>query len=369
MMRTLSTIARDVRHAIRLMVRRPAFTAVAVVTLAAGMAGPLVAFTAVNALFIKGLPGQDVTGAGNVRITGRGEQGEASLREFDALSRDVPSLEVSAQMPWPLSLRGPRGTEPVWAVIVAPGYFELLGMSPIAGRLFDASIDAPSVVVSERFWRARLGAAPLAGMTLNLSGLDVPVIGVMPDSPKGFGGFFDPTVWVRVADWQPLRLPERLRRPTERPLSIFGRLRGTATAANAEAELRMVASELARAWPDTSAGRSASFRPFSDGNAEMRAVAALAVLMLLCGVILGLLAAWKATARSQRDSRLRTLVASLQIAGATLLLTSAALLVRSAIVAASADVGFERERALVLDFDPSTHGEGAEVSRGFVDEV
>jgi hypothetical protein len=115
-----------------------------------------------------------------VRITGTGEPGEASFREFDAFSRDVPSLDLAAQMPWPLSLRGAGGPRPIWALLVAPGYFEMLELAPMAGRVFDTSLDTPAVVVSGRFWRDRLGAAPLAGATLDLSGINVPVIGVVP---------------------------------------------------------------------------------------------------------------------------------------------------------------------------------------------
>jgi len=468
---TLSIACRDVRHAIRLMIKRPGFSAVAVLTLAAGMAGTLVAFTAVNALFIKSLPIPDIDRGGSIRITGRNEPGEGSFREFEAFSRDVPGIDVTAQMPWPLTLRVATGTEVVWAQVVAPRYFEIVQMRPIAGRVFDERLQSPAVIVNERFWRDRLAAAPVAGLMLNLSGLDLPVIGVLPDSPRGVGGFFDPTIWIRTEDWRALRLPERLREPDQRPFFIFGRLKGDATAAKVDSELRAVMTELARTWPESNAGRDASFHPLGEANPEMRAVAAIAsvamvlvglvlciaifnltglllaraidrrpeiamrtalgasrwrliqqfviesvvlgapaglvalaltlwsvnllrafalpspiplrldvspdgtviafaaILTMLTGVTPGLLAAWKTTARAHRPSRLRGFVVTTQVAGATVFLTGAALLVRSAVVSADLDVGFEREAALVVEFDPTTHGDGAGVAHGFVNDV
>lgn len=466
----LSITLRDVRHAVRLMINRPGFSVVAVLTLAAGMAGALVAFTAVNALFIKALPIRDIERGGSIRITGRGEPGEGSFRELEAFSRDVPSLDVTAQMPWPLNLRVATGTETIWALVVAPRYFEIIDTRPIAGRLFDASVDSPAVIINERFWRDRLASAPVAGLTLNLSGFDVPVIGVLADSARGVGGFYDPSVWIRTEDWRAFRLPERLREPGQRPFFIFGRLKGDATPAKVDSELRGVTTELARMWPGSNAGRGASFHLLGEGDSDMRAVAAIAsVAMALVGLVLfiaifnltglllaraidrrpeiamrtalgasrwrliqqfvieslvlgapagiaalaltiwsvdllrafalpspiplrldvapdgtvvvfavgvtlfagvapGLLAAWKATAISHRPSRLRGFVVTIQVAGATVFLTSAALLVRSAIMSTGLDVGFERQHALVVEFDPSTHGNGPGVARSFVDE-
>ena len=92
-------------------------------------------------------------------------------------------------------------------------------------------------------------------------------------------------------------------------------------------------------------------------------------LTLFTGVAPGLLAAWKGTARAHRPSRLRGVVVTIQVAGATVFLTGAALLVRSAIVSADLDVGFEKRDALVVEFDPTIHGEGAGVARGFVDDA
>lgn len=470
-MRTLSIAYRDVRQAMRLMIKRPGFSAVAVLTLAAGMAGTLVAFTAVNALFVKALPVRDIERGGSIRITGRNEPGEGSFAELEAFSRDLPSMDVTAQMPWPLNLRVATGTEVIWALVVAPRYFEIVEMPPIAGRAFDASVDSPAVLISERFWRDRLASASLAGLTLNLSGFDVPVIGVLPDSPRGVGGFYDPKVWIRAEDWRAFRLPERLREPSQRPLFIFGRIKGDQTPAKVDSELRAVTTELARIWPDSNAGRSATFHLLGEADSDMRAVAAIAsVAMVLVGLVLciaifnltglllaraidrrfemamrtalgasrwqlvqqfvieslvlgvpaglaaltltvwsvnllrafalpspiplrldvspdatviafaatltlltgltpGLLAAWKATASTHRPSRLRGFVVTIQIAGATIFLTGAALLVRNAVASASLEVGFERENALVVEFDPTTHGEGAGIAHGFVDDV
>jgi putative ABC transport system permease protein len=477
-MQLLETIYGDVRHACRSLARRPGFAAVAVLTLAVGLGTMTVAFSAVNAFFIADRP-IDSLGAGLIVVSDDApENSGASFRELEAFVRDVPALEIAAQSIVTLSHRRGDAAEIAWGLAVTDNYFDLLGVEAAVGRTF-TDVNELSAVVSDRFWREPLSEASLTGLTVRLNGVDVPIVGVLPSDFRA--GFYDAEVWVRITDWDALRLPARNRRPDASTLTLFARLRPDATDAQADHQLRSVAGELARAWPATNARRTASFVTFEEGIPEWRALAIVAVtamamigivllialfnlvglllaravdreremslrgalgasrarltqqlvteslviatisgalallvsrwssdmlgtfapeapipqrldvtpdwtvaaftgaLMIICGVGAGLLPARRATSLGivaamapptviggARAGRLRAVVVSMQVAGATLLLTLAALLVRNAVLAAAVDIGFESERAVVLEIDPASYGYAEASAQRFV---
>jgi predicted permease len=450
-------------------------------TLAVGIGTMTVAFSAVNAFFLAGPP-IDAAGAGTIAVTDNTPEMEgASFREFEALVRDVPALDITAQTIVTLSRRRGETAAIAWGLAVSDNYFDTLGVRAATGRTFgainelsavvsDGAVNELSAVVSDRFWRQELSQASLTSLTVSLNGLDVPIVGVLASDFRA--GFYDADVWVRIADWDALRLPARLRRPDVFLFSLIARLRPDATASAANGQVRAVAAELAKAWPATNARRTASFVPFEKGGGtERRALALMAtmamtmigivllialfnvvglllaravdreremtlrgalgasrarltqqlvieslviaslggglalfvsrwsndllatfapeapipqridvtpdwtvalfagVLMIVCGVGAGLLPARRATRLAiataiapptiiggGRSGRLRAGIVSIQVAGATLLLTLAGLLVRSAITTAAAPLGFEIERAIVVDIDPASHG-------------
>lgn len=478
MMHRFESIAWDIRYACRSLAKKPGFAAVAVVTLAVGIGTMTVAFSAVNAFFLAG-PLIDAEGAGTIAVTdGTPEREGASFRELDALVRDVPALDITAQTIVTLSRRRGDSAAITWGLAVSDNYFDTLGVGAATGRTF-AGANELSAVVSDRFWRQELAQAPLTGLTIALNGLDVPVVGVLPSDFRS--GFYDAEVWVRISDWDALRLPVRLRRPDVFTLSLIGRLRPGATAAAATRQVEAVAAELAKAWPATNARRTATFVPFENGGgAERRALAVIAtlamaiigivllialfnvvglllaravdreremtlrgalgasrgrltqqlvteslviaalggalalivaqwsndllatfapeapipqridvtpdwtvaafatLLMIACGVGAGLLPARRATTVAiaaamapptvigGRSGRLRAAIVSMQVAGATLLLTMAALLVRSAIVNYIVPLGFDPGRAIVLEIDPASHGYTAPAAQQLV---
>ncbi len=481
-MHRLESIARDVRLACRSLARRPGFAAVAVVTLAVGIGTMTVAFSAVNAFFLT-RPPIDAEGAGTVAVTdGSPESEGASFREYEAFVRDVPALDITAQTIVTLSRRRGDGAAIVWGLAVSDNYFDTLDVHAATGRTFGA-INELSAVVSDRFWRQELSRAPLTGLTIALNGLDVPIVGVLSSDFRA--GFYDADVWVRISDWDALRLPARLRRPDVFTLSLIGRVRPGSTAAAATSQLRAVAAEHAKTWPVTNARRNATFVPFEQaGGAERRALAVIAgsamamigivllialfnvvglllaravdreremtlrgalgasrarltqqlvtesmviaslggalafvvsqwsndllatfapeapipqridvtpdwrvgafaaVLMIACGVAAGVLPARRATRLAiasamsaqtviggGRAGRLRAGIVSMQVAGATILLTLGGLLVNSAITAAAVPIGFDASRTIVLEIDPAAHGYSEPAAQRLVSDI
>ena len=218
LMLRLEAVVRDIRYACRSLARRPGFAVVAVMTLAVGMGTMTVAFSAVNAFFLAGPP-IDAPGAGLIAVTGGAPEIEgASLREFEAFARDVPALDVSAQTIVTLSRRRGDGAAIAWGLAVTDNYFDTLGVQATVGRTFN-DVNELSAVVSHRFWREDLDEASLTGLTLPLNGLDVPIIGVLPSDFRA--GFYDADVWVRIRDWDALRLPARIRRPDVFQLTVM----------------------------------------------------------------------------------------------------------------------------------------------------
>jgi putative ABC transport system permease protein len=480
-MRFFEPLARDVRHACRLLRNRPLFAIVAVTTMGVGLAATTLVFAVVNAFFIKGAQGTDIPGLGGIAMGNGPEPDFASFREYEALSSEVTSLDIAAAARVPVSYRTSEGVETLWTLVVSRNYPDLIGARAAFGSFVRSG---PSALVSTRFWHDRLGRAPLGGLTLVINNVDVAVVGVMPDDHRDPGGFYDPALWLGLEDWDALGLPRRAREPTSRILGLPARLRGSATAALAQREVAAVAGELQRRWPDTNAGRSARFAVFGQSDSEMQALTAvsavamamvalvllvavfnfaglllaravdrqremsirtavgagrgqivrqlvveslvvaglgglvalivawwsepllgffaipapvpqrlhvapdrtvigfIAVALAGCGVLAGVIPARRAmrlgaagvmsatALLSGRDrSGLRTMVVALQIAGATLLLTMAAVFVDGARVAHGVAVGFERERAVLVELDPAAHGfEGARAQL-IVDDV
>jgi predicted permease len=475
----LESVWRDVRLACRSLGRRPGFSTVAILTLAVGLGTMTVAFSAVNAFFLRD---RLVERAGLIVVDdGAPESDGASFRELEAFSRDVPALDVAAQLIVTLAHEGQDETETAWGLAVSDNYFDVLGVPAAEGRIFTADDDL-AALVSDRFRRERMTAASLAATTLRLNGADVPVVGTLPADFQP--GFYDAQVFVRFRDWDALRLAARLRAPDAPGLRLIARLRPGATAAAANHQLRLVAAELRRAWPAIYASRTPSFATSLDGLAEMRAAAAMALVALaLISIVLviavfnvvGLLLAravdrereltllgalgasrarltqqivveslllaagggaaallvaawsntllatlaqeapmpqrldvspdatvvlftaalvalsgaiagfWPARRATRRDlaavltpstvtagrgvNRTRAVVVGIQTAGATLLFALAALLVRNAILTARADLGFEADRALVLEIDPASHGYSAAGAHRLVDDL
>jgi predicted permease len=479
-MQTLEAIYGDVRRACRTLTRRPGFAAVAVLTLAIGLATMTVAFSAVNAFFLTVAPVSSI-GAGLITITGdTPESSGASFRELDAFTREVPALEIGAQSIVTLSHGRGDTTAIAWGLAVTDNYFDVLGVAAAVGRTFTGAGEL-SAVVSDRFWRERLAEASLTGLNVRFNRVDVPIIGVLPRDFRA--GLYDAEVWVRIADWEALRLPARNRRFDATALNLVARLRPDAPDALADRQLQRVMSELTKARPEASR-RTAAFVPFVNGvpdlpelrmlgvvaaaamtmigivllialfnvvglllaqavdrEREMSLRGALgasrgrltqqlvtesiviatiagtlallvsqwsgdvlatfapeapmpqrldvtpdwtvavftAVLMMMCGVGAGVLSARRAThlgiaaalapstvIGGARTGRLRAGVVSIQVAGATLLLTLTALFVRNAVLMATVDVGFETERAIVLEIDPAAHGYAEPAAQRFV---
>jgi predicted permease len=285
----MDSLRLDLRYAVRALLGRPGFSAIAVLTLALGIGVNTVAFSAINALLLRPFRMADADRIGWIMVPGPGNpRGYVSSSDLEALERGAQSLDgIAAEARIPVSLRTSGGAEQRWALLVSSNYLRTLRATPALGRVFaepDVAGSELPVVVSYRFWTERLGATRALGdQTVVVNGRSFSVVGVLPDDFQGPGGLFAPDLWLPLARMEVLNLPNRLDRPW---LTMFARLKPGASRAQAEAELTAVARDLSTTGGRTSA-RTATFYLMEDGHPDLREISATAwIALALVGIVL-----------------------------------------------------------------------------------
>jgi len=286
----MSAILQDLQLSIRHLRHRPAFTLTAVLTLAIWMAVNTVAFTVVNGLLFKGsaITGMDV---GRIATTPVGDEiGYASLAEYQRFAEaTTSSLELAAEGRLSMAWKHETTTDTAWVLFVSADYFSILDARPIAGQVRVArAVDGlPSVVIGERFWRRKLNAASLAGLTLRLNDAEVAVAGVLPESFTGPAGLYSPDVWLPLDDLALFSTSPALQKRESRWLFVFGRVRPGVSVQEVKGHVDAAAAAMAHDWPDSHRQRGARFRLLNEGNSELRTLrTAAGVAMGIIGLVL-----------------------------------------------------------------------------------
>jgi len=251
----LQTLGSDVRYAARMLRKSPAFTLVAALVIALGSGAVATIFSAMNAMMLRPLPG--ATDAGRlvrverVRRDGTGGSASASYPYYDYLRTRARTLSgVIAWTKVPLTLSAGGEGAATYGNLVSGDFFAVLGVRPALGRFFlaeegRAELAHPVVVVSEAFWRARLGAdSGVVGRTISVNGNPYTLVGVAPAAFAGLDAPIRTDAWVPLAMTRQLRPQLRVDNAGGQWLRLAGRLRDGADAAEARAEL----AALTRAW-------------------------------------------------------------------------------------------------------------------------
>ncbi len=257
----MGTLLQDIRYGFRMLVKSPAFTSVAVLTLALGIGANTAIFTLVNALMLKMLPVKspqeliivgDPTVA-NQRSTGTPQTDVFSyplykeLRDHNSVFSGLSSASSDHHTEVDTGQGDSTGSDKVTVRMVSGNYFSVLGLEPVAGRLISTSDDTgenanPVVVLGYGYWRRKFALSPsIIGKDIRLNGYPFTVIGV---TPLGFEGDI---VGEQIALFVPISMqPEIIRgrhwltKEDASWLSLIGRLKPGITAAQAEAELNVI---------------------------------------------------------------------------------------------------------------------------------
>ena len=259
----------DVKFALRMLRKAPGATAVAVLSLALGLSVNTTVFSWARSVLLNPLPG--VAAAGRIAtiesLTPSGEMIDASYPDYRDL-RDRASLldGVIAFKERPLGLGADARTDRVWALMVSGNYFDVLGVRPALGRFFEGAEQAdtfdaaPVAVLDHAMWKARFGGdASIVGRRIELNRQPYTVIGVAPEAFAGTitGLRFDIYVPLTMqasltggGQWLSIR--------SARPLYLFARLKPGVDLARARGEVQALAAALARDYPATNRGISAT---------------------------------------------------------------------------------------------------------------
>ena len=208
----MDTLTQDVRHSLRLLARSPAFTAVALVTLAIGIGANTAIFSVVNAVLLNPLPYPDADRIVRVREERQAMRGLAggSIMTADTLENwrdDTESLDaIAGYRPASFTLTGQDEPTRLQGAALSAGMFSLLRATPLVGRVFGRSEEAPGanrvVVLSHSGWEQRFGGDPdIVGRPIVLDDNPHTVVGVMPP------GFYFPNreveLWTTAGDHGP----------------------------------------------------------------------------------------------------------------------------------------------------------------------
>jgi putative ABC transport system permease protein len=194
--RLLEEFRQDLRYCARMLLKRPSFTLIAILTLALGIGANTAIFTVVNAVLLRPLP---YPGAEMLMEVGRAFPGAdvqaLSEPKFVCLhdnNQSFDAITATQEMGSNTYLSDESQTEYIRGLIVSSDFFRVLGVLPALGRSFTKDEDSPAgervVILSDGLWRHRFGSETgIIGKTITLNGNAYTVVGIMPPGFEYFG--------------------------------------------------------------------------------------------------------------------------------------------------------------------------------------
>jgi predicted permease len=251
----------DLRHALRSIRKQPGFAAVAVLTLAFGIGVNTTIFGIVSAIFLQ--PSRLSNPHELVVVMQKGEvinlpYGLSFPDYLDYRGSTKTLTSLVAFMPTPVHLSA-RGQPPdrTWVEAVSPNYFALADVSPAFGELLkpgqgEAKGAAPVIVLAYRYWQRRFGGNPaIVGQPVVLNGQSFTVVGIAPETFTGLSWAMAVSGWVPTGAMSGLmQNGDAIRDSRDAPMfRLMGRLAQGRTIADARAELELLTTRLAAAYP------------------------------------------------------------------------------------------------------------------------
>ncbi|MGH9940494.1 MAG: ABC transporter permease, partial [Blastocatellia bacterium] len=253
----MQTLWQDLRYGARMLLKRPGFTLIAVITLALGIGANLTIFSFVDTMFFRPLPVREPYRLVNVEATRNGVgYAYPVYTHFRDHSKSFEALAAHYSTA-PLDMIAEGDSRVTNGAVVSANYFPMLGTRPLLGRFFlpeeDAAPDRnPVAVISHGMWLNRFGGDPsVLGKEIRLNGKAFTIIGVAPEEFQGVVAGHPNEMWIPM---MMLRLGYRgcdaLTDFGCTPLGFIGRLAPDRTLENAQAELTALSSQLAAASPE-----------------------------------------------------------------------------------------------------------------------
>src|SRR5262245_59111927 len=250
--RSIETLLQDLRYGLRMMIKNPGFTSVAVLTLALGIGANTAIFTVVNAVLLQPLPFHEPERLAQVwRSSADEDRTAVSFPDFaDIRAQQTVFERMAAWRSNDFTLTGQGDPVNLSGVVATAELFPLLGVTPQFGRGFTAEEDRAgnrAVILSHSLWQNRFNSDPnVAGMTVTINSQSYNVAGVMTAEFK-FPIQNDPVdLWVSLGADPLIDARGRLN------FSVIGRLKPNVTAPQAEVALRVIVDNLAKQHTESS---------------------------------------------------------------------------------------------------------------------
>jgi predicted permease len=281
----LEHIKRDLFYAVRVLLRSPGFTAIAVTTLALGIGATAAIFSFVNAVLLKPLPyphPEQIVSVGEKLPDGFSNP--ISTLNFLDWERQNRCFEYLAALAFDkVTLTGSDRPQEVKVHRVSASYFKVLGVSPALGRTFAASENEPGndleVVLSNRIWRSQfVGDSQIIGRKITLDGRNYTIIGVLPANSE-----FDRS-WAAM--WLPLSFAPVNMTRNYHWLYAIARLNAGVSLKQARDQMETIGARIASQYPDSNKGIGVAVNPYVDQVVQPDLRRSLWVLLAAVGAVL-----------------------------------------------------------------------------------
>src|SRR5262245_35357225 len=178
----LDTLLQDLRFGLRMLLKHPGFSLIAILTLALGIGANTAIFSVVNGVLLRPLAYHEPERIVTLLQNGRGPLAPANFLDFRENSQSF--AQMAAAEAWGGTLTGNDNPEEIFGLRMGEGLFELLGEPPLAGRTLQTEDYQPGkdhvLVLSYKLWQRAFGGDPkIIGRQLTLSGESYTVVGVM----------------------------------------------------------------------------------------------------------------------------------------------------------------------------------------------
>lgn len=326
----MALLLQDLKYAVRLLGKAPAFTAVAVLSLTLGIGANTTIFTLAKAFFLESVPVKDPARVVSLYSNAQSRKGPPqeylptpypNAVDYREKTNVFSGASIAIFTGVKFVISG-KQTQQIFAELVNGNFFDVLGVQPLLGRGFSQVEDAspsPVAVISYALWNTQFGSDPgILGRTIQLNEQDFTVIGVAPGELRNIGNLGSPAVWMPIS-MRDLMLDgpakQFLYDRGFRMVGMVARLKSGVNLKQAQIAVHALADELEKEFPKQNGGRSEMLVPinettippqlhsvFAKAGALMMLIVSL-VLLIACANVANLLLA-RATQR-QREIAVR----------------------------------------------------------------
>ncbi|HLW80787.1 MAG TPA: ABC transporter permease [Candidatus Acidoferrales bacterium] len=254
----MNTLFQDIRYAVRILLKAPGFTAIAVLTLALGIGANTAIFSVVNAVILQPLPYaqpnrlvvvSEVPSNTPANAILQGSEGYLNLLDWQREAQSFSAMGGYEDNS--MTLTGYGEPAVIYGAVVTSGLFSTLRVAPLLGRTLEPQDDikgaARVVVIGEDLWRGSLRGDPrIIGKTLELDSESFAVVGVMPESFRYPDQTPPSEYWIPIA--QSPDYASFLYNRQSSFLSVIGRLKPGFTTAQAQSELNLIIKRLTKQY-------------------------------------------------------------------------------------------------------------------------